>query len=119
MNTKAVGSSYLIRQSPGSERVGGLTITLTRPQQGVGVIRVQPTNYFGQTEITDDMDWMVRAAKQGIQEWAEEHSFDLAHYDLILSAFAYHPVDSRGQVFFIAAKGALQAAVQAWMMQEL
>lgn len=119
MSTKAVGSSYLIRQSPGSERVGGLTITLTRPQGDVGVIRVQPTNYFGQTEITDDMDWMVSAARQGIQEWAEAHAFDLSKYDLTLSAFAYHPVDSHSKVFYIAAKGALQAAVQAWMMQEV
>lgn len=118
MPAKAVGSSYLIRQSPGAERMGGLTITLMPAQADVGAIRVQPTNYFDQTEITDDIDWMVDAAKQGIQEWAEAHAFDLSGYDLILSAFAYHPVDSHSKVFYIAAKSALRAAVQALTMRD-
>jgi hypothetical protein len=107
----AIASCYLLRQTPGSEIVGGLRLTLWRSQ--TPAIEVKLTDWKDESAITEDVAWMVAAANQGLQDYALHHEVDLAQYHIVLSHFLFHPVDSGATVFYQAAQSALRSALEA------
>lgn len=106
-NMHAIGSSYLIRQSPGSERIGGVTI-LIRPRAGsVGTLNIKPTSWFTGDPIEDDIDFLKSAAIEGLNRFATENAIELNKWDITVSNFAYHPVDSWAKTTQVAAYNAI------------
>jgi len=54
------------------------------------------------------------AAERGIREVAGECGVNLDDFDIVLSVFMYHPVDSRESLYYGAARSAFRAAWDAW-----
>lgn len=57
---------------------------------------------------------LTKVAEEGLREAASEMGVDLNEFDITLSDFAYHPVDSRGDIYRHAAGSAFRAAFEAW-----
>jgi len=110
---KAIGSSYLIDQRAGAEQMGGCEITLQYPLGETGTIRVSNT-LRGSQEPRDDIDIYAAEARKGVLEYATEHQIDLAAFDITLSQFVIHDVDSRPFLYYLAGRNALQSAIAAW-----
>ena len=110
----SIGSSYLIRQAPGAEKFGGLTIKLEPRQGNAGTLEVLLTDWRTGVRIEDDVSILTDAAMCGIEEFALEHSIDLNDYDLTLSDLAYHVVDSTTLTFKIAGYNAFASAWELW-----
>lgn len=110
---RAIGSSYLIRQTAGSERVGGLEVTIKVLAEPPGQIRVKGT--FRDTDTTwASMGNMGEAAIRGIITYAKAHDINLDLLDIEIGRFLYHPVDSRAELYFTAAQHAFRAARGPW-----
>ena len=65
---RSIGSSYLIRQVAGSERLGGLTVTIRVVAEQTGDLRVDVTDWkTGEPhECADEMAVFVNAALDGV-----------------------------------------------------
>ena len=109
---RAIASSYLIRQTAGAERVGGLEIYINRLSEPKGEIRVVKT-FLGPDEVWNEIGNVGREATAGIVEYAKEHNINLAWWDIELRKFLFHPVNSRNEMYFFAAQNAFQAALNA------
>lgn len=118
MSVRAIGASYLFRQSPGSERVGGLQITLHPPSESAGRIIVDLSEK-GTKAPLKGQEWMAEAALQGVQELASEHQIDLSRFDVVLSEFMWHPVDSHSKCYHQAGRSAMRSALEAWRLRDL
>ncbi|MFK7803311.1 MAG: hypothetical protein AB8G95_16875 [Anaerolineae bacterium] len=110
----SIGSSYLIRQSPGAERLGGVTIKLWLNQSGTPTRQVVFTDWKLNQPIADDIKTLAIAAEKGIEQFAAEHDIDLTQYSWELSKFAYHPIDSRPSTFQLAGYNAFASAWSTW-----
>ncbi len=113
----SIGSSYLIRQSPVSERFGGVTIKLWQAQSNEPVRQVIFTDWKQNDPIKDDMKTLAIATEKGIQRFAAEHNIDLTQYSWELSKFAYHPIDSRPITFELTGYNAFASAWNSWNRQ--
>lgn len=108
---RAIASSYLIRQTAGSERVGGLEVSVKLLSEPVGKIRVKGT-FMGSDEVWESMGNIGTEATNGIVAYAKERSsIRLEYWDIELSRFLFHPVDSRDSIYFFAAQNAFRAAL--------
>jgi len=112
MAHRAIGSSYLIRQVAGSERLGGLRITLYPRSDNKGKIDIQLTDWHTGEQHEYPMQDMVDAASNAIQELADEHSFDLSQLDIKLDRFVFHDVDSDPRCYAQAARSAFRSALE-------
>src|SRR5262245_42912827 len=113
-----MGSAYLFRQSPGSERVGGLQVVI-RPKRGsIGSITVIPTDWRSE-ESQCKPDAFVKDAMLGIKELAEKANINLDDLDIDLSRFLLHAVDSYPKCYYQAAKSAFRTAVEMWFLKDL
>lgn len=108
-----IGASYLLRQTAGSERVGGLQVTLTTPATPRGTIHVVGTLYRSELKMESSDEIYAQKAIEGIRQYAQTHQIDLQQLDIQLDQFLIHPVDSRASVFFFTAQHAFQAAIAA------
>jgi hypothetical protein len=114
----ATGSAYLFRQVPGSERIGGLQLTV-RPKRGPkGVITVSPTDWKTHN-VHCQIDDFVERALAGIKEVAAKADLNLNDVDIELSHFLVHDVDSAPICYFQAAKSALRSALEMWSLKDL
>lgn len=114
-NKSAMGASYCLDQSPGGERYGGLMVTLRWPEAEAGRITIQPNDRrTGQPLDERVVDPIRVAAEAGIREAARAVGADLDGVDIVLSDFAYHPVDSPTWLYGRAAKSAFRSAWEAW-----
>lgn len=60
---QAISSSYLIQQSPGGERIGGLEIRLCIPKNTKGVLLVENT-IWGLEDRREDLEiWVLEATR--------------------------------------------------------
>lgn len=120
MAVYAVGSAYLFRQSAGSERLGGLEVTI-RPRKGdVGGIVVELTEFSnGESLDEDELAPYVEAALKGIDEVAKRNRSLSDQFDVQLSKFLYHAVDIHPKCYFQAGKSAYRAALEAWQVRDL
>jgi hypothetical protein len=110
-SVKAVGSCYLTRQSPGSENIGGLQVSLITHSRTPG-LEVTLTDRAG-TPIGEDIGWLTETATRAVQDYAKEHHLDFSGCKIEVSHFLYHPVDSSSGVFYQAAQSALRSALEA------
>ena len=110
----AIGSSYLVRQAAGAERLGGVTIRLKPRSDSNGTIEASPTDWRTDQEINDDISYLEDAAIAGIRQFAEEHGIRLTEWDITVSKFAYHPSDSGTLTTQIAGYNAFASAWASW-----
>lgn len=113
----ALGSSYFVRRIPNSERAGGVTVRLQEKAAEVGKISVVATYWKSGAPITAEQQrWysaFIEAAVDGANEAAA--SLDLlAKFDIELSEFLIHDVDSFSGTFRQTAKSACRSALEAW-----
>lgn len=118
MTFRAIGSSYLVRQIPGSERLGGLRVTLYPRSDRGGVISVELTDWLTGEPHEDPMPELAEIALQSIRDLATEHAFDLSRLDTKLDRFLFHPVDSAPQCYAQAARSAFRSALEALQTQD-
>ena len=79
----------------------------------VGKIRVKGT-FMGSDEVWESMGNIGTEATNGIVAYAKERSsIRLEYWDIELSRFLFHPVDSRDSIYFFAAQNAFRAALDA------
>ncbi len=110
---KSIGASYSLNQTPGAERMGGLQVVI-RPKQGdEGTITIRPTERTT-GDTLDGLGSYADAALRGIREVAREHDVDLSRFDVILSDWLVHPVDSRASCYYHTGKSAFRSALEAW-----
>ena len=111
----ALASCYCLDQSPGAAFYGGLSIQLTRRTDTSGSITVLPKDRLTDELLSiEDIGDCCDEAKRGVIEAANEDNVDLSRFDVIISDFAYHSVDSRPKCFRAAAKSAFRSAWDAW-----
>jgi hypothetical protein len=115
---RSIGASYLIRQSAGSERIGGLRVTLRRPSGEVGNITVEATDWRTGDRI-DGIGYLAAEAIKGIREVAEHYGIPLDAFDVVLDHFIYHPADSAPFCYYQAGKSAFRSAIEAWSTRDL
>ncbi|MEM7034294.1 MAG: hypothetical protein AAF629_32425 [Chloroflexota bacterium] len=115
----AIGSSYLIRQVAGSERMGGLQVTLRRRTDNAGSVSIEPT-LWRTGDISEDSIVMGygKLATSAIEEFITAHGLDLTAFDITLSHFLYHPLDSHPDCYRQAARSALRSALEALSMRD-
>lgn len=112
MAHRAIGSSYLIRQVAGSERLGGLRVTLYPRYDNNGKIDIHLTDWHTGEQHEYPMQDMVDAASNAIQELADDYSFDLSQLDIKLDRFVFHDVDSDPRCYVQAARSAFRSALE-------
>ena len=118
MPFRAIGSSYLIRQLPGSERVGGLRVTLYPRSDNKGTIETQLTDWLTGNPHKYPMPEMADIASQAIVALAKEHSFDQSELDIKLDHFLFHDVDSNPRCYEQAARSAFRAALESLLSRD-
>ncbi len=116
---RSIGCSYLFRQTPGSERVGGLQVTVKPRRGAVGVIDVTLTDYRTKEPLVGLDDEIVQSAISGIHDVANQYGVPLSDFDVQLSDFLFHDVDSHPRIYHQAAKSAFRAALEAWQTKDL
>lgn len=104
---KTIGSSYLQTLTSSADLAGGLQVEVRKVVDRTGNLKIEPH---------DDLagyDAYVAEAKRGIIEYARHHSIDLSQYDVTLSRFLIHDVDSRADLYFDTAQISFDAAMKA------
>ena len=110
----AIGSSYLIRQSAGAERYGGATVRVRPKREDVAKLEVIASDWRTEKPIADDITFLTNAAITGVKKFCSEYEIDIAEWDIDISRFAYHPVDSGPLTTQIAAYNAMASAFSSW-----
>ncbi len=118
MTFRAIGSSYLIRQVAGSERLGGLRVTLYPRSDNDGKIEIQLTDWRTGEPHQYPMPEFAELASQAIQELANEHSFDLSQLDIRLDHFVFHAVDSHPRCYEQAGRSAFRSALESLLARD-
>ena len=118
---RSIGASYLIRQNAGSERVGGLRVTLRLPSRESGTVTIQATDWHTGEAIERpcEIEVFVSEAIRGIREVAEANGIRLEEFDIVLSHFVHHPTDSLTRCYYQAGKSAFRSAIEAWRTRDL
>ena len=111
---RAIGSSYLVRQSPSAERYGGVTVEIRPRKATQGTIVALPTDWRTEKPIEDDVAFLTDAAIEGIKKFAKDNDLNLDEWDIAVSRFAYHPIDSSARTTQIAAYNAAASAFASW-----
>lgn len=115
-NKKAIGSCYCLDQSPGCERVGGVTVVIRRRRAEAGTIALgEPYQQAGSPELSAGLaQELADIAEKGVRAAAEELHVNLEEFDVLLQEFLLHVVDSRVSIFQDAAKSAFISAYAGW-----
>jgi hypothetical protein len=115
----AIGSSYLIYQAPGAERIGGVTVKIRPRSSSHGSFEVTATDWRTEEPIEADVSFLAAAAADGVKKFAAENAIDLNEWDITVSRFAYHPVDYRVRTTETAAYNAAASAFASWWSARL
>lgn len=116
---RAIGACYWIRQIPGSERLGGLQVTIHPNVGGGGTIRVVATARRTGEELVGLIEPYVDEAIRGIREVATRHAVRLEDLDVELSEFLDHDVDSDPRCDYQAGKSAFRSALEGLRVADL
>ncbi len=121
MDHCSIGSSYLIRQTAGGERLGGLTVTVYPRYDGEGGVRVELTDWkTGEPhQYASDYAIYSDAALEGIQSLAVDLELTLGDFDVVLDRFVIHEVNSDPRVYRQAGRSALRAALEALNVRDV
>jgi hypothetical protein len=118
MSFWAIGSSYLMRQSPGGERSGGFELYM-RPKRGsTGQVEVVP-NDWRTDEVLEIPQPFIDAALEGIRSAAAEKKVNLTELDLVLRRFLYNAPDASPLCFRQSGRIALRAAYESLTGRDL
>lgn len=109
----ALGSSYLIRQSPGGEQFAGASVRIRRRHADVAIREISLTQYRSGEPIDDDGAFLREYATKAIDRYEADHG-DLSEWDISVYDFAYHPVDTSPRTTCVAVYNALVSAFSAW-----
>jgi uncharacterized protein YndB with AHSA1/START domain len=115
---RAIGSSYLVRQSAGSERVGGMRVTVYPRFDSNGTITVELTDWQSGELHPYPMPDNAEVAEDAIRQFASENSFDLSSLDVKLDHFIFHDVDSDPRCYAQAARSAFRAALESLQTED-
>ncbi len=115
---QAIGSSYLIRKVAGSERLGGLRVTLYPRSDDKGTIEIQLTDWQTGELHTTPIPELADIASDAIRALADLHSFDLSRLDIKLDNFVFHDVDSDPRCYAQAARSAFRSALESLQTQD-
>ena len=123
----AEGSSYIRSQSPGAERLAGLSLTLFRNSEPGFELRIRYTSWSGASLIEGaenerergEIEWYANLAVEGIKAFAAERNIDLSAYTIEMHRFLYHPLDTKAAHFKRAGRNAFAAAWAALHDQDL
>src|SRR5690348_14354539 len=115
----AIGACYIIRQAPGVERLGGLQVKLWPSEGGGGAISIRPTAWRTGEDLGALVSDYAEDAMRGIREVAEAYGIRLGDFDLELSEFLYHDVDSFSLLYYQAGKSAFRSALEMWRTRDL
>ena len=102
----------------GSERVGGLRVTLYPRSDSEGTIKVEMTDWHTGEPHEYSIPEMADIASQAIKDLAAEHSFDLTQLDIKLDQFMFHAVDSHPRCYAQAARSAFRSALESLQTQD-
>lgn len=118
---RAIGASYLIRQTAGSERLGGLRVTIRPRSDNEGSISVEATDWRtgDPLEYPDEIAPFASEAVRGIREVGERYRVPMDTFDVVVRHFIYHPVDSAPICYYQAGKSAFRSALEAWATRDL
>ena len=112
MAFRAIGSSYLVRQVAGSERLGGLRVTIYPRSDNLGEVNVELTDWHSGEIHEYPLPEMAAVAEQSIRKFADAYSFDLQQLDIKLDRFIFHDVDSDPRCYEQAARSAFKSALE-------
>jgi len=112
MAFRAIGSSYLIRQVAGSERMGGLRVTVYPRSDNSGTIDVQLTDWRSGEPHPNPIPDYADVAVNAIRHFANDNGIDLSQLDVRLDQFLFHDVDSDPRCYAQAARSAFRAALE-------
>ena len=112
MAFRAIGSSYLVRQVAGSERLGGLRVTVYPRSDNLGEIRVELTDWHTGEIHDNPLPEMASVAEQSIRKFADKCSFHLGQLDIKLDRFIFHDVDSDPRCYEQAARSAFKSSLE-------
>ena len=115
MTFRAEGSSYLIRQVAGSEKIGGLTVTVHPRSDSNGKLEICLSDWRTDKLLDYPVDKKpyADAAEQGVRSIGKELGVELSQFDIKLHRFIYHDVDSRESVYLQAGRSAFKSALEA------
>ena len=68
MTFRAIGSSYLIRQVAGSEKVGGLRVTVYPRSDGLGQLTIEWTDWLSGQQLESPLNQVAETAAAAIRE---------------------------------------------------
>ncbi|WP_442485325.1 hypothetical protein [Aeoliella sp. SH292] len=114
MQKFAIGSSYLFNQGTEPAFLGGLELQLRRAVAGQGKVSVDFLSSPNDGAIPECFDIFVQEALRGVQEASEKLGVKLEDFEIHLSRFAYHDVDSAPNIYRQTAEYALKSAFDAW-----
>ena len=109
---RAIGSSYLLRQVAGSERLGGLRVTLYPRAGDEGQIKIELTDWHSGEAHEFPIPEYANIAAETIRNFASERAIELDAYDIRLDRFLFHDVDSHPKCYQQAARSAFRAALE-------
>ena len=107
---RAIGSSYFIQTSAGSEDFGGLEVVLKLAPSADGCISIE-TTLWPAGESTSEIDGCyIQQAVAGVEAYARERSIDLKQFDITLRRFVLHDVNSNPRTYSLTAQNAVESA---------
>src|SRR4051812_19492010 len=115
----AIGACYLMRQAPGAEQMGGLQVSLRPSESEEGSISILSTAWRTREDLGEMVADYAEEAIRGIREVAEDHGIRLREFDLELSEFLYHDVNSFPLCYYQAGKSAFRSALEMWHKRDL
>lgn len=111
----AQGSSYLIRKVAGSEKIGGLTVTIYPRSDSNGKLSIALSDWRTD-ELLDfpaEIAPYATEAEHGVRSIGQELGIELSQFDIKLHRFIYNPVDSAPAVYVQAGRSAFRSALEA------
>ena len=115
MPSYAIAGSYLIRSSPGSERVGGATVRIRRRRRSeAGALNVRLTDFWKHEPLGPDASFLTDVARSALATFAEDNTVSVDEWDIDVYDFAYHPVDTTERAMRTAICNALTSAFSTW-----
>ncbi|PHQ33778.1 hypothetical protein [Rhodopirellula bahusiensis] len=110
---RAIGSGYLIQQSPGGEMIGGVEVTLRHAKTTAGSLVALDTVWQSQS-VNDVPPTYQQEAVAGIRKFANKRNIDLTRFHIEIGRFVVHDVDSMPVLYYLAAQNAFESALNMW-----
>jgi|JI9StandDraft_1071089.scaffolds.fasta_scaffold02986_18 hypothetical protein len=106
----SIGSSYLLRQSPGAEQFGSASVKV-RPKRGdAGSLHIRLSDFRTHEMLGDDAEFLRGVAEKAYGRFIRDYMLTNIDWDVEIFDFAYHPIDTGERTVHIAVYNALVSA---------